>query len=238
MVSTNSNIDFEQVSFNPLKSNTTLLENFSDSDFNFFNENLQSLNTEYFDTEDCSRYLTKINQNSFSIYLHVNIRSINKNFEKCKLMLSEIGFKFKILVLSETWYQDESIADNSLFHLPNNKIVHINRKEKSRGGGVCTFVHDSLNFKERHDISICDSDTESLSMEKINKKEKNAIFSAIYRPPNGKIKPFKHFLKELFSKNARTNKTLYLTVDLNLNVLEYECNTKIKSLNGILMILP
>ena len=51
-------------------------------------------------------------------------------------MLSEIGFKFKILVLSETWYQDESIADNSLFHLPNYKIVHLNRKEKSRDGGV------------------------------------------------------------------------------------------------------
>ena len=87
MVSTNSNIDFEQVSFNPLKSNTTLLENLSDSDFNFFNENLQSLNTEYFDTEDCSSFFQILCDPHFPFNLeekikqHNNINITSKSFE-------------------------------------------------------------------------------------------------------------------------------------------------------------
>ena len=54
MVSTNSNINFEELSFNPFKSNNTLLENLNDSDFDVFNENLQSINTMYFQIEETS----------------------------------------------------------------------------------------------------------------------------------------------------------------------------------------
>ena len=49
------------------------------------------------------------------------------------------------------------------------------------------------------------------------------------RPPNGKIKPFKHYIKQLFSNNAKTNKSIYLAGHLNLNVLDYENNTKVKN---------
>ena len=44
MVSTNSNINFEKLNFDPFQWNNTLLDNLSDSDFNIFNENLQSIN--------------------------------------------------------------------------------------------------------------------------------------------------------------------------------------------------
>ena len=76
MVSTNSNINFEELSFNPFKSNNTLLKNLNDSDFDVFNENLQSINTMYFQIE--VKYLRIINQNSLSL-LHVNIRRIKGN---------------------------------------------------------------------------------------------------------------------------------------------------------------
>ena len=55
MVSTNSNINFEKLNFDPFQWNNTLLDNLSDSDFNIFNENLQSINTTYFQTEECSQ---------------------------------------------------------------------------------------------------------------------------------------------------------------------------------------
>ena len=171
MVSTNSNINFEKLNFDPFQLNNTLLDNLSDSDFNIFNENLQSINTTYFQTEECSQYLSNINQNSFSL-LHVNIRSINKNFEKLKLMLSEVNFNFKIIVLTETWNKDQNIMNNSLFRLQNYKIVHQDRKGKKQGGGVCIFVHNSLNYRICYDMSHCVDDIESLCVEIINKQEK------------------------------------------------------------------
>ena len=78
-------------------------------------------------------------------------------------------------------------------------------------------------------MSHCVDDIESLCVEIINKQEKNALVTALYRPPNGKIKPFKHYIKQLFSNNAKTNKSIYLAGDLNLNVLDYENNTKVKN---------
>ena len=115
---------FEQVSFNHRKSITTLLENLSDADFNVFNENLQNLNTEYFETEDCYRYLRKINQKSISI-LHVNRRSINKNFEKVKLMFSEISFKFIILVFKGAMHRHylHTLPDGLMYPLVQDCVT-------------------------------------------------------------------------------------------------------------------
>ena len=73
--------------------------------------------------------------------IYIYIRSINKNFEKLKLMLSEVNFNFKIIVLTETWNKDQNIMNNSLFRLQNYKIVHQDGKGKRQGGGVCIFVH-------------------------------------------------------------------------------------------------
>ena len=91
---------------------------------------------------------------------------------------------------------------------------------------MCVYIHNSLNFKVRHDLSICDEDSESLCVELINKNCKNILINTIYRPPAGKIKPFKRHLKDLFSKNSKSNKKMYLAGDFNLNVLDFECNTK------------
>ena len=60
MVSTNNDINFEKLNFDPFQSNTALLDNLSDSNFDIFNENLQSINTTYFQTDECSQYLSNI----------------------------------------------------------------------------------------------------------------------------------------------------------------------------------
>ena len=101
MVSTNDRINFEEISFNPLQS-STLLDNLNESDFDFLNENQQQINTSYFDINESCGYLKNIPHESFSL-LHVNIRSLKKNFESLKLLLSEINFNFKVICLTETW---------------------------------------------------------------------------------------------------------------------------------------
>ena len=53
---------------------------------------------------------------------------------------------------------------NSNFQLSDGKVLHETRKNSKRGG-VCVFVHESLTFKLREDLSInCDA-IQSLSIE-------------------------------------------------------------------------
>ena len=40
---------------------------------------------------------------------------------------------------------------------------------------------------------------------------------------------FKSYLKEFFSKHLKTNKTIHLAGDFNLNVIDYETVTKVKN---------
>ena len=174
------------------------------------------------------QYFKYLKAESFSV-LHVNIRSLNKNFEKLKLLLSKIYYSFKFICLTETWCKDEHLENNSNYHLNNYTAIHQERKSNKKGGGVCCFVHNSIIYKKIIDIRINDEDTEALSIEIINTKTKNLIITNVYRPPNGKIKPFKNFFKELVSKNKRSGKILYIVGDLNLNILDYETNNKVKN---------
>ena len=55
-------------------------------------------------------------ENYFSV-LHVNIRSISKNFEKLKDLLANVNLKFKIICLKETWCKDEDVIYKGGFPL-------------------------------------------------------------------------------------------------------------------------
>ena len=83
-------------------------------------------------------------------------------------------------------------------------------------------------------MSINDDDTESLCIEIINNQCKNININTMYRPLAGKIKPFKAYLKDLFVKAQKSNKPIYLLGDFNLNVLEYDSNTKVKGFLNLL----
>ena len=58
--------------------------------------------------------------------------------------------------------------------------IHLGRKNK-RGGGICLYVHNSLSFKTRNDLSIINEDIENLCIEIINKKTKNIIVNTCYK---------------------------------------------------------
>ena len=69
-----------------------------------------------------------------------------------------LNFNFSIVCFSETWANDININKNSSFQLPNYNTEHQIRKSGKGGGGVCIFIHDSLDYKARKDLSInCDA---------------------------------------------------------------------------------
>ena len=60
---------------------------------------------------------------------------MNKNFENFKLFLSSLGFTFSVIRFSETWLDEKSIFNKSLYELPNYTIIHQVRMQR-RGGRV------------------------------------------------------------------------------------------------------
>ena len=84
--------------------------------------------------------------------------------------------------------------------------------ESGRGGGLNISVHKEIYFKPRTDLSINSNDVESLCIEIHHKKDKNILFSVMYRPPNGDMKVFVKFCENFFPQIIKHRKTLFLLV--------------------------
>ena len=89
--------------------------------------------------------------------LHLNIRSIKKNFENFKIFLTQV-------LTSVHVFRRHGLTSKSLYELPNYKNIHqiINY---GKGGGVFIYMKHSINCKPRPDLSINNTDVESISVE-------------------------------------------------------------------------
>lgn len=208
--------NFENLSFCVNNMYDVLNEN-TDPDRNFYTENI---NTHYYTLDSFKSNFVPNSKHSISI-LHINIRSMSRNYEDFKVLLSELGFEFKIICLTETWCKN-----TNQFNIENYKTIHQYRNNNKIGGGICLFVHDSLVFKERYDLCNNTSDCETLSIEIIQDK-RNININTVYRPPSGNITQFMNQIKKCLEESNK--KTVYLVGDLNLNSLEYNTNNKVKN---------
>ena len=231
-VNTSESSESEIESFENLKysiadnNNNILLDDSCDRDVNFFNVNFENLNTPYLFPEDFnSAYENESPSNYFSV-LHLNIRSIKKNFENFKMFLNSINFTFSIICFSETWLDETNSTENSLYELPNYMSKHQVRSDR-RGGRVSIYIHKTFDFKVWSDLSINNKDIDSISVEISSNKKRNTLVNILYRPPNGKIEPFENFLNNVFTKTKDSNKALHNAGDFNLNLLDHNANRKV-----------
>ena len=217
---------FENQTFNPFENN--IFEDNVNPDNNLLDEEaFLSINAQYVSVDEAKGQLSTCTDSSVFSILHVNIRSMSKNFEKLKLMLHECNHLFGIICLTETWCSDETFRNDSNLHLPQYDSIHLERIGK-RGGGVCVFVHKKLMCKYRKDFSVSEDSNETVSIEIINKNSKNIIVNCCYRPPNGKITPFKKHIHDILNKLLKENKKIFFVGDFNINSLDYSTNTKVK----------
>ena len=79
----------------------------------------------------------KVKENSDTINaIHVNIRSLSKNFDNLLDILRDSNYSFNILCITETWCTDSTLKNSSNLHLPNFDIISQERKT-SKHGDVC-----------------------------------------------------------------------------------------------------
>ena len=221
----NQNSTFETLKFNPYDSENLLLDNNSDPDENFFKESYFT-DTKYFSAEEAKLKLSCSKSNSFSL-LHLNIRSLQRNFDKLTEFLDNLDFEFKVICISETWCS-ENVSCNSLYKIPNYNSIHQIRGNGKAGGGVAMFIHNTLIYNMKPDLSINNDNIEALCIEIVNNNGKNILINTQYRQPAGIYSEFEKYMKDFTNKVKNNGKDLYIVGDMNLNLLDHRSNSKVK----------
>ena len=157
------------------------------------------------------------------------------HFREIVTYLECLNTKFKIIALTETWLKDH----HTNYTLPNYNFEQTFRP-KARGGGVCLYIHSSLQYKMRRDLIPTNQniiknskhhqkEVNSLFIE-IDKKstltKHNIIVGCIYRPTSYPLHYFNELLGEILCKLESEKKYVYTTGDFNCNTLVSNTSTE------------
>lgn len=161
---------------------------------------------EYYDVTDA---FPSPKPNSFNI-IHINIRSLQKNFDSLQEFLSLLSNRPQIICLSESRINQVPLIN---IELPDYKIFHDD--STTRAGGVAIYILNNISTDIISKFHLNTDGCENLWI-KINAVD--MILGVIYRHPKSSIKLF---LEEL-NKNLEQmkNSNLYIIGDINLDISE------------------
>ena len=148
-----------------------------------------------------------INESLFII--HINIRSLNKNFDSLLKFLHLLSAVPDIICLYETKIKDENITVP--LGIPNYEFIHTDCK--TNAGGVAMYINSKIKFEVlQHlhlDLDNCEDLWVQLSQCKI-------IFRVIYRHPKPDYKLFNDSLEQNFALLQKN--TFYIVGDINIDI--------------------
>ena len=168
---------------------------------------------QYMFNEDFNKKYSKAHSN-FSL-LHVNARSLPKNYDHFCTLLDSLEFNFSIIAVSETWFK--SNTNVNIYNVKDYSFVHMCRPDRI-GGGVGLYVRNGFHYKLRNDLSCITSNSEMVFIE-LTQNNKSIIVACVYRPPNSDIFHFNSSLREILEKLESEQKELYLMGDFNIDLL-------------------
>ena len=202
---TNWNINFEL-------DNTDILE-----------ETKQNFN--YYTTEDFNKTKDTWNKETKFSLFHTNICSLNANIENMEDLLYDLGHRFDILAVTETWNQEKTNKSFSAKHIEGYQDYH-GTTGSSLKGGCGIYVNDDLNSIPRKDleykINVNEEESESCWIEIINKKSANILVGVFYRHPSKQNSIFNESLETIFKKLRKEKKKTIICGDFNHNLLNYD----------------
>ena len=215
----NFNLDrLESLIFNPIEYLPSTLENSFitnlDPDLNF-NELMPS-NSRYMIESEVNELVTDKPCNSGMSFLHINCRSLIGNFDRFRVLTTNLLDSFSVIGVSETWLNDDTF---NMVNLPGYNFISNHRRGKT-GGGVGLYLGDYFQYKLIQDCNISNPEViESLFVEISNPLGKNIIVGTVYRPPNQNLVSFIEDFNKILSIISKDNKQCYIMGDFNLDLL-------------------
>ena len=161
--------------------------------------------------------------------LDVNIRSLNKNFEKLEDLLTQISKLPDIIAISET-----KLNNKLNFNLQGYNFIQNNSKTKA--GGVGMFIKENINsnLSKFPQLNVLDCEDLWVTV-KINNTEK--VFGVVYRHPSNNFAQFHTALKHTLITPNKQKLKYYICGDVNINLLDYDIKSNIKEYSDMLFSL-
>ena len=146
---------------------------------------------------------------NFSI-IHLNIRSVKKNFDEFLVYLELVKESIDIIVLSETWCV-ETVSD---FNIPNFTAYH-NESRFNQNDAVMVYIKNSLsaNVSTWH---LTNTNLISFTLE-INNKSIGFITS--YRPPSLDTGTYITEFEQFMTRMQKNNIEVFIG-DININLVD------------------
>lgn len=157
-----------------------------------------------------------LNRSNLSL-LHVNIRSLRKNFDKLISLLNSVNAKFDVICVSETWLDDDP---NNSCYLPGYSLFNQCPQDFSRGKGAAVYLHENLKYISRQDLSTKPVEFQSAFVEISSTSSPNLIIGSVYRSPSFDHASFLKHLDEIIHKISTSNKRCIIAGDFNIDLLQ------------------
>ena len=160
--------------------------------------------------------------------IHVNIRSIKRNFYKLENLLSKFIYPPQIIGLSETNIQDENKKqDEKKKQEKQDKFIptlkgydFFSDDSRLRVGGSGIFIKSDLDYTVRNDLYLKVKDCENVWLE-ICTQNKKIIVSSLYRHPRHNFSEYQEAILNTIEKINSKKQLFYILGDMNLNLLKY-----------------
>ena len=94
----------------------------------------------------CVSRHTKLHYKKHISVLHLNARSLKKNFSEVNTLLNTFDNTFSAIGVTETWLKSHNV---SLYNIDGYVVEHSTRVTKI-GGGVSLYINEKYNYKTRN----------------------------------------------------------------------------------------
>lgn len=167
-----------------------------------------------------------LNKNCLFGVLHINVRSLLRNFNDFKLQV--LRNQYSIIFVNETWL-DLGISDD-VVALEGYILFRRDRADR-RGGGVAVYVKDELSNATSYEVATSTFESKFISFKYGGRK---FIMGTVYRPPcllnfDGFLREFEHIVNQIMLECD----TFLCSGDFNVNVGDLS-NCKVQSFLNIL----
>ena len=172
--------------------------------------------------------LEEITNNKGFHCAHLNSRSLLNKFEIIEQLVYECKSNLHVLGISETWLTD-CIPDNFVAiqgyestRLDTAWSAHDGNGLPKKGGGVCLFINENLNWTNatcKH-LNVSSNDVEIQWIEIINEKCKIFYIANVYRPPDSNVEDFIIYLENSLSYIDNNRHDIFIMGDFNIDYLD------------------
>ena len=151
------------------------------------------------------------------LILHINVRSLQKNFDAFEGLVKSMKTKPHIILISETWLNPALSKSYTL----DNYRLEVSCQPDFRGKGVAAYIDASLPYSRRRDLESDSQQHQSIFIELKCASTRHCVMGAMYRSPSFAAITFLDYLERVLEYVNGENKFCLIGGDFNFDILKH-----------------